>query len=132
MLFSMVASFTYANFRLAGPPYFLTPGQQGWVFTVYLLGLVTTPLGTRLTLRFGRLPTLVASVGLACCGIGLTTTVATALVILTQVGTFLGFLSFGFVADWIGRRRKPIAIWSLGRDRVRPGGTGVASRVRYA
>jgi MFS family permease len=38
-------------------------------------------------------------------GMGLTTNVATALVVLTQVGTFFGYLSFGFVADAFGRRR---------------------------
>src|SRR5262249_43815841 len=38
-------------------------------------------------------------------GMGLSTSVATALVVLTQVGTFFGYLSFGFVADAIGRRR---------------------------
>jgi len=38
-------------------------------------------------------------------GIGLTTGLATALVVLTQTGTFFGYLSFGFVADAIGRRR---------------------------
>jgi MFS family permease len=38
-------------------------------------------------------------------GIGLTTGLATFLVVLTQTGTFFGYLSFGFVADAIGRRR---------------------------
>lgn len=42
-------------------------------------------------------------------GIGLTTGLATALVVLTQMGTFLGYLSFGFVADTIGRRRSFVA-----------------------
>jgi MFS family permease len=38
-------------------------------------------------------------------GIGLSTSAATLLVVLTQTGTFFGYLSFGFVADAIGRRR---------------------------
>jgi MFS family permease len=38
-------------------------------------------------------------------GVGLSTNAATALVVLTQVGTFFGYLSFGFVADAIGRKR---------------------------
>ena len=38
-------------------------------------------------------------------GLGFSTSVSTLLVILTQVGTFLGYLSFGFVADAYGRRR---------------------------
>lgn len=38
-------------------------------------------------------------------GIGLSTVVATSLVVLIQAGTFLGYVSFGFVADAFGRRR---------------------------
>jgi MFS family permease len=38
-------------------------------------------------------------------GVGLTTGTATLLVVLTQTGTFFGYVSFGFVADSIGRRR---------------------------
>jgi len=38
-------------------------------------------------------------------GVGLSAGAATLLVLLTQTGSFLGYLSFGFVADAIGRRR---------------------------
>ncbi len=69
MLFSMVSAFTYANFRLAAAPFNLTAGQLGGVFTVYLLGLVTTSVSTRLTLRIGRLPTVLVAVGLSVSGV---------------------------------------------------------------
>ena len=38
-------------------------------------------------------------------GVGLGTVVATSLVVLIQFGAFLGYVSFGFVADAFGRRR---------------------------
>jgi MFS family permease len=38
-------------------------------------------------------------------GIGLSTSMMSMVVIIIQVGTFLGYVSFGFVADAIGRRR---------------------------
>jgi MFS family permease len=38
-------------------------------------------------------------------GVGLGTSVATSLVVLIQFGAFLGYVSFGFVADAFGRRR---------------------------
>jgi MFS family permease len=38
-------------------------------------------------------------------GIGLSTSMMSTVVIIIQVGTFLGYVSFGFVADAIGRRR---------------------------
>jgi hypothetical protein len=72
MLFTMVGSFTYANFLLAGPRFGLTPGQAGGVFTVYLLGLVTTTVATRLTLKIGRRTTLFLAGGLSAIGVALT------------------------------------------------------------
>ncbi len=58
VLFSMVATFTYANFYLAAPPFSLGPAQLGSVFVIYLLGVVATPVATRLALRFGRRRTI--------------------------------------------------------------------------
>ncbi len=54
VLFSMVATFTYANFYLGAPPFSLGPAQLGSVFVIYLLGVVATPVATRLALQFGR------------------------------------------------------------------------------
>ncbi len=67
VLFSMVATFTYANFLLAAPPFGLGPAELGSVFVVYLLGVAATPVATRLALRFGRRRTvlLAAAVGMA-------------------------------------------------------------------
>jgi MFS family permease len=42
-------------------------------------------------------------------GAGFSTTVATILVVLIQFGAFLGYVSFGWVADAIGRRRSFLA-----------------------
>ncbi len=103
MLFCMVAAFTYANFRLADAPYGLTPGQLGAVFTVYLLGLVTNPVASRLTIRFGRRATLMMCVGLSLCGLGLTLLDGLAVIIagmaLLSGGMFVvQTLSLGFIA----------------------------------
>ena len=38
-------------------------------------------------------------------GIGLSTSMMSTVVVIIQVGTFLGYVSFGFIADTIGRRR---------------------------
>jgi YNFM family putative membrane transporter len=59
MLFSIVATFTFVNFRLAAPPFSLNPAALGSVFAVYLVGVVTTPLATRLAVRIGRRHTAV-------------------------------------------------------------------------
>ena len=44
VLFSLVGTFTYITFHLAGAPYFLSPAGQGMLFLVYLIGLVITPM----------------------------------------------------------------------------------------
>ncbi len=66
VLFTLVAAFTYVTFHLAGAPFRLSTAAIGNVFIVYLLGLVSTPLGGRLIDRFGNrmasLGALVASV----------------------------------------------------------------------
>jgi predicted MFS family arabinose efflux permease len=54
MLFSVVATFTFINFRLSAPPFNLRPGVLALVFGVYLVGVVTTPLATRFAVQTGR------------------------------------------------------------------------------
>ena len=72
VLFSVVATFTYANFLLAAPPYGLGPAELGSVFVVYLLGAVATPLGGRLTLLAGRRRTMLVAGGTTIAGLALT------------------------------------------------------------
>jgi MFS transporter, YNFM family, putative membrane transport protein len=72
MLFSVVGTFTAANFYLADPPFRLTPSQLSMVFVVYLVALITTPAATRLAVRIGRRPTLAAAVAIAMAGLPLT------------------------------------------------------------
>ena len=72
VLFSMVATFTYANFYLAAPPFSLGPAQLGSVFVIYLLGVAATPVATRLALRFGRRRTVLLAAAAASGGLLLT------------------------------------------------------------
>jgi len=103
MLFVNVGLYTFVNFRLAAPPFSLTPGQLGMVFVVYLVGLVTTPVSTRLVLRIGRFSTFVAAVVLAIVGMLLTLLPTLAGVIVGLVGASGGLfvvqtLSLGWIA----------------------------------
>jgi YNFM family putative membrane transporter len=70
MLFSLIAVFTFINFRLAAAPYNLGPAALGGIFVVYLGGMVMSPLSARLANRFGRrhvmlfaAPTMLAGLG---------------------------------------------------------------------
>jgi YNFM family putative membrane transporter len=68
MLFSLVASFTFVNFRLAAAPFDLGPAQQGAVFAVYLLGAVAAPLASRLVVAIGRRQTLACAMAVGIAG----------------------------------------------------------------
>jgi MFS transporter, YNFM family, putative membrane transport protein len=54
VLFSFIATFTYVNFRLAAPPFNLSPAALGSIFIVYLLGVVVTPWTGRGVQWLGR------------------------------------------------------------------------------
>lgn len=106
MLFTNVATYTFVNLHLAAPPYGLTPAQLGGVFAVYLLGVVTTAIATRLVLRIGRRPTLILAVGLAAIGLLLSLlpslVAAIAGLALLSGGMFVvQTLSLGFIAATI-------------------------------
>ncbi len=69
VLFSIVAAFTFANFVLSAPPFDLGPAELGSIFVVYLFGLVSTPIATRLAVSIGRLPTLALGAAMAVAGL---------------------------------------------------------------
>jgi predicted MFS family arabinose efflux permease len=72
VLFALVAAFTYVNFLLAGAPYALGPAALGTVFSVYLLGMVTTPVSARLLQRLGPRRFLALAVAISLAGVALT------------------------------------------------------------
>ena len=72
VLFTLVATFTYVTFHLAGPPFSLRTAALGNVFCVYLLGVVASPLSGRLVDRFGHRATLLLSIATSAVGIAIT------------------------------------------------------------
>lgn len=54
ILFSLLGTFTYVNFYLAAPPFFLSTGALGLIFIVYLVGAALTPLAGRWIDRLGH------------------------------------------------------------------------------
>jgi len=72
ILFSLVGTFTYANFHLARAPFNLTPFALGSIFFVYLIGCIVTPLAGRLLDRYVFRRMAVLSVGATLIGLALT------------------------------------------------------------
>lgn len=69
ILFSLVGLFTYMGFHLSAPPFSLRPSVLGSLFSVYLLGVVVTPMSGKIIRRLGRRQTMAAAVGVACLGL---------------------------------------------------------------
>lgn len=72
ILFVLVSIFNTVTFRLADAPYHLGSGPLGWVFAVYLLGVVVTPITAPLLSRRGPALTMLLAVGCSLLGLALT------------------------------------------------------------
>ncbi|GGJ60268.1 MFS transporter [Deinococcus aquiradiocola] len=72
LLFTLVSAFTFVVLHLAAPPYRLSSAGTGGVFAVYLLGVVITPLASRLMAVRGSVRTFTVGVAFSLAGLGLT------------------------------------------------------------
>ena len=72
VLFSLVGCFTFINLHLANEPYHLTTGQLANIFAVYLIGVIITPLSTKLIQRFGSARTIIVAVLISMLGVLIT------------------------------------------------------------
>ena len=72
VLFCFILTFTYVNFRLAAPPFNLSPSWLGVIFIVYLAGSALVPLSGWAVNRFGRRRFMVPMIGVWVCGVLLT------------------------------------------------------------
>lgn len=102
VLFCFVLTFTYINFRLAAPPYNLSPTWLGAIFVVYLVGSSLTPLAGRGVNRFGRRHFMIPVIFIWMAGLLLTLAtplwlVLLGLVICAACGLMCQTVSTGFV-----------------------------------
>ncbi len=72
VLFSLVGCFTFINLHLANTPYVLNSGQLANIFTVYLIGVIVTPLSISILRRFGAARTVRVAVIASMFGVLLT------------------------------------------------------------
>ena len=72
ILFSQVCTFTYVSFHLAAAPYDFDLKDLSLLFTVYLVGMIATPLAGKLAWTFGKRRVFIAAVVLGSGGMLLT------------------------------------------------------------
>lgn len=114
MLFSLVASFTFINFRLAAAPFDLGPARLGSVFAVYLLGAIAAPLAAAAAARIGRRRTLAVAVAIGIVGQLVTLADNLAAIIAGLAATCVALfvtqaLSLSFIGA-VARRAKSAAV----------------------
>jgi len=69
VLFALVGLFTFINLRLAAEPYHFNSGHLANIFSVYLLGVVVTPLAGQVIPRIGARRTVLAAVIVSALGV---------------------------------------------------------------
>ncbi len=69
VLFSLVGMFTFINLHLAAPPYHFSPGDLANIFSVYLLGVLVTPLAGRVIPRIGVRRTILLAMAVSMLGV---------------------------------------------------------------
>lgn len=93
VLFALVAEFTYINLHLAKAPYFFSSGDLANIFTVYLLGVIITPMAGRIIPRFGARKTILTAVLISAIGAILTLSgpswIIIAAIALSACGVFI-------------------------------------------
>ena len=103
VLFNFIATFTFISFRLAAPPYELSPTWLGAIFVVYLFGSATAPLTGKLVGRFGRRHFVLMVIAIWTAGILLTLAapiwiIVLGLAMMATCGLLCQAVSTGYVA----------------------------------
>ncbi len=93
VLFTNVAMFTYVTFHLAAPPYALSTAALGWLFVVYLVGAVATPVSGRWIDAYGPRAGVTAAMAIGASGALLTLHPSLAAIVgglaLSSTGVFI-------------------------------------------
>lgn len=138
VLFTQVAMFTYVTFHLAAPPFNLSTVALGWLFVVYLLGAVVTPISGHWIDRYGHrtgigsamaiggagalltlipwLPAIILGLALAATGVFIAQATASSYIgaVTTQDrGLAVGLYSTFYYAGGSVGSAAPSAVWSL-------------------
>ncbi|MGB6008957.1 MFS transporter [Castellaniella sp.] len=72
VLFALIGLFTFINLHLAAEPYHFSSGQLANIFSVYLLGVVVTPLAGRIIPRIGVRRAILSMLAVSAFGVMLT------------------------------------------------------------
>jgi predicted MFS family arabinose efflux permease len=132
VLFSLVGSFTYVNVLLASPPFNLSPAGLANIFSVYLLGVVVTPIAGRFIVRAGFRRSLLCALSISAVGLLLTLVPSLAAVVCGLAACSSGAFmcqaaTISFIADCVSEGRSlATGLYNLAYYAGGAAGTGIA------
>jgi YNFM family putative membrane transporter len=102
---AMVTTYNYIGFRLSHPPFSLSQSAVGFVYSIYLVGAVSSAVTGELAGRYGRRRIIVAAIVLMPIGALLTLPDSLTLTVL-GVGVFTAgfFGGHSIASSWVGLR----------------------------
>lgn len=86
MLFALVGTFTYITYYLADAPFHLSTETLSYLFAIYLVGLVVTPVGGYMVSRIGMRAGIALAIGACLVGALITLSHSLWVVVLTGLG----------------------------------------------
>ncbi len=98
-----VAVYNYVGYRLLAPPYGLSQGRIGLIFSVYLVGVASSAVMGNLALRLGRRRVMAGNIVAFMAGVVVTLAHPVWAVVLGVAGVTAGFFGAHSVASaWVG------------------------------
>jgi len=105
LLGAFVTLYNYIGYRLMGPPYRLSQSAVALLFSVYLVGTLSSTVVGHLAGRLGRRRVLWTMFVLMLLGLGLTMLESLGLIIAGMAVVTFGFFGgHSIVSSWVGRR----------------------------
>ena len=105
LLGTLVTVYNYIGYRLMAPPYAMSQARVGMIFSVYLVGVVSSSWIGHLAGRIGRRKVLWSMLLLVLVGLGLTIFSSLWLIIGGIIVITFGFFGGHSIASsWVGRR----------------------------
>ncbi|TKI05705.1 MFS transporter [Martelella alba] len=102
-----VTLFNYIGYRLMAAPWFLSQAVVGLLSLAYLTGTISSPKAGALTMRYGRGPVLMASIGVMLAGLLITWVNVLVVIFIGMMLFTAGFFAAHSIASgWIGRRAR--------------------------
>jgi YNFM family putative membrane transporter len=104
---SFVSVYNYIGYRLLAPPYAMSQSSVGLIFSVYLVGIVSSPFTGAIASRLGLRNVFWVMIMVMAAGVALTLATPVGLVVAgIAVMTFGFFGAHSIASSWVGRRAR--------------------------